>query len=287
MTISSGTSIGKTAQKIIQENTGQPESSSALPEISSENLHEDIFAAWLHFDSPSKISRTNLPFLISPDIEKNIWDFTESDSDGEMEEEILCTECMEDRFAGIFNDIDKELSEISKLPDAGKHFAAISEGTAGADRFYEKFSQILGMSLDGTEDPDLLRAVDEWLGTPYRMGGCSKNGIDCSCFVKSVYEEVYGITLTRTSRDIFAEMTPVKPQDLQEGDILCFANRKRISHVGIYLKDGKFVHASRKEGVTISDLSETYYQKRFVSAGRILPSSVAFSNFNPPDRRRF
>lgn len=273
-----GPFTGNSAQKIIGENTGQTLSPAPVPDISSENFYQDIFAAWFHFETREEISQPGLPFLLSPDTEESIWDFTESSPDTEkgMEDGILCSDCMEDRFANIFNDIDQELSEIAAFRDAGKRFAAISEGSDRADRFYEKFSRILGMRLDGTEDPELLTAVDEWMGTPYRMGGCSKDGIDCSCLVRTIYEEVYGIKLTRTSRDIFAELTPVKKEDLQEGDILCFANRRRISHVGIYLKDGKFVHASRKDGVTISNLSETYYQKRFAGAGRI-PSSAAVS----------
>ncbi|MGE0086529.1 MAG: C40 family peptidase [Desulfococcaceae bacterium] len=286
MTDYSGSSIGKSAEETVQKNTGQAEQPSAVPEISSENLYDEIFAAWLHIDTPSEISRTDLPFNISPESEENLWNFTESshDTEEDMEDEILCADCMEERFADIFNDIDEELSEVAAFRDAGKRFAAISESRSKTDRFYEKFSRILGMRLDGTEDPELLTAIDEWLGTPYQLGGCSKDGIDCSCLVKTIYEEVYGIKLTRTSRDIFAEITPVEKEDLQEGDILCFANRKRISHVGIYLKDGNFVHASRKDGVTISNLSSKYYQKRFVGAGRILnPSTVSLSKFIRPD----
>ncbi len=288
MTDYSKSSPGKPAQEIIQKNNGQTQTpSAASADISSENLYEDIFAAWLHFDTREEISQPGLPFLLSPDTEENIWDFTDSDTDDmeeDSEEDILCADCVDDLFSGIFNDIDEELSEMSALRNAGKRFAAISEGTPKQDRFYEKFSRILGMRLDGTEDPELLTAVDEWLGTPYQLGGCSKNGIDCSCLVKTIYEDVYGIKLTRTSRDIFAEITHVKKEDLREGDILCFANRKRISHVGIYLKDGKFVHASRKDGVTISNLSSKYYQQRFVGAGRIpLPSTVSLSKFIRPD----
>ncbi|MEZ4524930.1 MAG: C40 family peptidase [Desulfobacterales bacterium] len=280
MTDWSGPSMGKSAQKIIEENTGQTQAPSTVSDLSSENSYQDIFAAWFHFETREEISQPGLPFLLSSDTEKTLWDFTEPSSDAQedMEDDLPCSACMDDRFADIFSDIEEELSELADFRDAGKRFAALSEDRAGPDRFYEKFSRILGMKLDGTEDPELLAAIDEWLGTPYRLGGCSKNGIDCSCLVKNIYEEVYGIRLTRTSREIFAELTPVKKTDLQEGDILCFANRKRISHVGIYLKDGKFVHASRKHGVIISSLSENYYQKRFAGAGRIPgPAAVSLS----------
>ncbi len=137
--------------------------------------------------------------------------------------------------------------------------------------FYSKYSEKLGINLDGTENKDLIMAIDEWFGTPFRWGGCSKYGIDCSCFVKKVYDNVYGLYLNRTSRSIYhKDLIPVKKEDLQEGDILCFKNKaRRISHIGIYLKDNKFVHASLKRGVMISDLREKYYKKRFFSGGRV------------------
>lgn len=137
--------------------------------------------------------------------------------------------------------------------------------------FYAAYSRRLGIPLTGTENKDLILAIDEWLGTQYRWGGCSKAGVDCSCLVKSIYENVYGIQLNRNSRDIFhKDLTPVDIKDLREGDILTFKIRgNRISHVGLYLKDQKFVHASLNDGVTIDDLTSPYYWKRFYSGGRI------------------
>jgi hypothetical protein len=143
---------------------------------------------------------------------------------------------------------------------------------AEALKFYAAYSHRLGIPLDGTEDQELILAVDEWLGTRYRWGGCSKAGVDCSCLVRTIYREVYGIYLRRTSYGMFYEdLTPVPNEALREGDILAFKiRRNRISHVGIYLKDGRFVHASRTDGVTISNLSDPYYQRRFHSGGRVI-----------------
>ena len=103
----------------------------------------------------------------------------------------------------------------------------------------------------------------------HRMGGCSKKGIDCSCFVRTLYSRVYGIDLKRSSRDMFTEMRPVAADDLREGDLLFLKiSGNRISHVGIYLKQGKFAHASTRSGVIISSLKEPYYRKHFYSGGR-------------------
>jgi len=137
--------------------------------------------------------------------------------------------------------------------------------------FYAMYSNRLGIRLDGTEDKELIIAIDEWFGTRYKWGGCSKYGVDCSCFVKSIYRDVYGIRLNRTSRTMYyKDMTPISREELQEGDILCFKIRsRRISHVGIYLKDNKFVHSSRSKGVMINGLDEPYYKKRLFSCGRV------------------
>ncbi|GBC60151.1 glycoside hydrolase [Desulfonema ishimotonii] len=141
--------------------------------------------------------------------------------------------------------------------------------------FYEEYSKRLGIKLDGTENRQLLLAIDDWLRTPYRFGGCSKRGIDCSCLVKTIYEDVYGIELTRTTRTIYKNiryrnLIPVRDKKaLREGDIICFRMRgRRVSHVGIYIKDNKFLHASLSKGVTIADLNKKYFKRRFVTGGR-------------------
>ncbi|MEE4356591.1 MAG: NlpC/P60 family protein [Desulfococcaceae bacterium] len=211
-------------------------------------------------------------------------------------------------------DVKTENSEPGKIsetsppvsPETSENTAGKSEKTADADMraaadresrnaeaedkaekqeiFYENLSRIPGIGLDGTEDRELMMMIDEWIGTPYRMGGCSKSGIDCSCLVKTIFEDVYGISLSRTSRSIFKESERISKEELQEGDIICFRNRsKRISHIGIYLKDGKFVHASQKYGVTVSDMNKRYFKKRYAGAGRILSgSAVRLSKILPP-----
>ena len=138
-------------------------------------------------------------------------------------------------------------------------------------QFYSTYSKKLGVCLDGTENKKLIMAIDNWMGAPFKWGGCSINGVDCSCFVKLVYEDVYGIVLNRTSRSIFYNnLVPVKKQALQEGDILSFKMKGDIiSHIGIYLKDNKFAHVSRSKGVMISNINRRYYRTRFFSAGRV------------------
>jgi len=136
--------------------------------------------------------------------------------------------------------------------------------------FYSEYSERLGLLLDGSENKELLKAIEQWMGTPYQWGGCSEIGIDCSCLVKLIYEDVYGISLNRTSLFIYRyDLVPVAQDELREGDIIFFQiKRKPVSHMGIYLKNNRFVHASQSRGVTISDLNRRYFRKHFVFAGR-------------------
>jgi cell wall-associated NlpC family hydrolase len=108
-----------------------------------------------------------------------------------------------------------------------------------------------------------------WMGTPYVYGGESRSGIDCSSFVQHVFSS-NGVRLPRTAAQQARVGTPINTADLQTGDRLYFSSsRTYIDHTGIYIGNGKFIHASgSRHGVTISDLSEPFYQKIYVGARR-------------------
>lgn len=136
--------------------------------------------------------------------------------------------------------------------------------------FYEEYSDILGYTLNGYENPELLQEVAGWLGTPYLYGGVNKSGADCSGFAKAVYLEVYGINLERVTVNMAKKSRRISKHKLLEGDLVFFRiNSRRISHVGIYLSNNKFIHASLSRGVIISDLDEDYYRKNFAFGGRV------------------
>jgi cell wall-associated NlpC family hydrolase len=133
-----------------------------------------------------------------------------------------------------------------------------------------------GIALDGTENGELLRAVAEWMGAPYEWGGCSVGGIDCSCLVQTIYAEVFGLDINRTVRTMLLEpLEKVDVQGLREGDLLFFDMKDEgiISHVGIYLKSGAFVHASSSKGVMINRLTQPFYRNRLARAARMDPPS--------------
>jgi lipoprotein Spr len=133
-------------------------------------------------------------------------------------------------------------------------------------------SQIMGVALSATSNMKLFHFVYDWIGTPYHFGGESRKGIDCSAFTKELYSEVFNLDIKRSSRDIFSMVNPVGKDELKEGDLVFFKiHSRRISHVGIYLGDGKFAHASSR-GVAISSLDDNYYSRYFYKGGRLLAS---------------
>ena len=118
----------------------------------------------------------------------------------------------------------------------------------------------------------LLEEAKSWIGVPYKYGGNSKRGVDCSGLVVQVYKQVYGINLQRSSNLIYEKnCNKIKKNDLKEGDLVFFSTgrSKKINHVGIYLAKDKFVHASSSRGVIMSDLKEPYYISTYVSSGRV------------------
>ncbi len=112
--------------------------------------------------------------------------------------------------------------------------------------------------------------IQSWMGVPYKFGGMNKRGIDCSGFTSVIYKNIYGVKLPRTALDQYKSGRKIRRAQFTEGDLVFFRGTRGagIDHVGIYLDNGKFVHASTSVGVTISDLSEEYYQTRFVGACR-------------------
>jgi lipoprotein Spr len=115
----------------------------------------------------------------------------------------------------------------------------------------------------------LYEFIDRWIGVKYQYGGKDENGIDCSAFTGRLFSDLYKMTLPRTSSEQYENSEPVDLENLKEGDLLFFnTSGKSISHVGVFLGNGKFVHASTNKGVTIDDLDWPYYQKTFIGAGR-------------------
>lgn len=132
-----------------------------------------------------------------------------------------------------------------------------------------KYSILMNLPIEELKNEKLFTFLDEWYGTPYRYGGSSKSGIDCSAFTGFLMAAVYSVSIPRNSRDQFSICQKIGKNDLTEGDLVFFKTRNTISHVGVYLGNNKFAHASTSSGVMISDLDEVYFARKYAGSGRI------------------
>ena len=139
----------------------------------------------------------------------------------------------------------------------------------------KELSRLYGIRITSDDNIYLYNEGAKWLGVPHRMGGLTKRGVDCSAFVAIVFREVYGKQLSRSSADMLKyDCRKVSRTKLQEGDLVFFRTggrgKKNVpNHVGIYLKNGRFIHTSTSSGVMVSSLSEPYYLRTWLSGGRV------------------
>ena len=135
-----------------------------------------------------------------------------------------------------------------------------------------KFGSLMNVLPRAIKNLPVYSFIDEWYGVRYRLGGTDKRGIDCSAFVQRFYEQVFGMNLVRTAFEQFNMSNLLwNNTDLKEGDLVFFRIRSsRISHVGIYLMNNFFVHASSSHGVMISSLNDNYWQRYYACGGRVL-----------------
>ena len=122
---------------------------------------------------------------------------------------------------------------------------------------------------------NILTEAQTYLGTPYRYGGTTRSGIDCSAFVLSVFGAAAGLTLPRVAASQSQEGEKVEKENLQKGDLIFFSHGRRISHVGIVeevTEEGeiKFIHAATSKGVMISSLNDSYWGPKFRFAKRVI-----------------
>lgn len=115
----------------------------------------------------------------------------------------------------------------------------------------------------------LSKAIAYWMGTPHKLGGTSKEGIDCSALVQRIYLSVYGIKLPRSTKEQMKIGRAIPKRKLTRGDLVFFKTGFSKRHVGIYIGDGRFVHTSSKRGVMISQLNSLYWKKCYQHARRV------------------
>jgi cell wall-associated NlpC family hydrolase len=153
---------------------------------------------------------------------------------------------------------------LSALSVAGS--ALHPEPSAETVLFYSTY----GIALTCEDHLPLFDYLRTWVGrTPYRWAGTTRHGADCSGFVQTLYRELYGVALERVAGPQLTQCHRVTRNELREGDLVFFSwNGSYIFHVGMYLRNGLFVHAASHYGVMISRLDEPYWQRAFHSGGR-------------------
>lgn len=135
-----------------------------------------------------------------------------------------------------------------------------------------KYAILLDVAVEEITDFKLIEFIESWYGAPYRYGGNDRSGVDCSAFSKDFISSRFNTTIPRTSSEQYKQSKRIPKNKLEEGDLVFFYTRGRrhgVSHVGVYLRNNKFVHASTSNGVIINDLDDDYYARNYAGAGRV------------------
>ena len=136
-----------------------------------------------------------------------------------------------------------------------------------------KYANLLGVTPTSLTNLQLLAQMEKWYGTQYCFGGSTDSCIDCSSFTQVILRDVYNVKIPRNAQQQFDASTKIETENLKEGDLVFFNTVSAsmiITHVGVYVCNNKFVHASTSKGVTINDLSEKYFTKAYRGAGRFI-----------------
>jgi hypothetical protein len=170
----------------------------------------------------------------------------------------------------LHNEKETDIAVPSRV--RGKKDVPGSVYSADIERCHElqfKYAILMDEEVEALTNEKLLNFLEEWYGTPYKYGGEQKSGIDCSAFTCQMLDDVYGISLPRTAREQYKAGDKIFKSSLKNGDLVFFNTSGGISHVGVYLGNNKFIHASTSSGVMISDLDDVYFKRRYVGAARI------------------
>ena len=144
--------------------------------------------------------------------------------------------------------------------------------------FYANYSKKLGVTLTGKEDKKLIEAAARWLGAPYKYGGTAPSGVDCSGLIVALHREAHNAAMAET-------LAPVGRGELRCGDVVFFTiKEKKMSHAGMYLASGKFIHASSSQGVRINSLEEGYWKKYYAGGARRRSAAAPHPAPPPPSK---
>jgi cell wall-associated NlpC family hydrolase len=181
---------------------------------------------------------------------------------------LYATSCAENRKLSTDNSISSEASATNVA--ARDSASAVPQAIVVPAEPGDRESLIHNAPVDNDIESMIRTEYHHWQGTKHRLGGNDRGGIDCSGFVKAVYRSLFKIDLPRTTREQVRQGIAVKYEDMRAGDLVFFRPPDYPRHVGIYLSDNLFVHASKSQGVVISKLDRHYWRPHFWTARRIL-----------------
>jgi len=147
--------------------------------------------------------------------------------------------------------------------------SAEPEARGSRDKTEERYGEKHKGKIDKAK---MGKIISLFLGAPYQYGGDTKSGMDCSGLVTQVYSKYAGFDLPRSTKKLYQLVKQVEQDDLAYGDLVFFSDGWfSVSHVGIYIGEGRFVHSAKSSGVIVSSLDENYYKRRYRGARRVIP----------------
>ncbi|MFH0989054.1 MAG: NlpC/P60 family protein [bacterium] len=162
----------------------------------------------------------------------------------------------------------KELEKPEQKQRTGESEGEKTEAVNLGER---NFRNEKNSALSNLDQSKMMREISKYMGTPYQLGGEDLNGIDCSAYTMVIFKNAINKQLPRLSSGQYNIGEPVEYTDLKFGDLVFFnTTGSSASHVGIYLGDDLFAHASVSLGVTISSLQSYYYKQRYEGSRRII-----------------
>lgn len=165
------------------------------------------------------------------------------------------------------NNINKPLNTNKSKDVGGVQSSQIAHQYDGVktNKPYLNKSSITNSSSNGIKK--LNQVYNQWVGTRYRLGGTTRRGIDCSAFMQETFSSAFDMSLPRTTSEQQSLGRRIKKNELKHGDLVFFRGNR---HVGVYIGNGQFMHASSSQGVTISSLEHHYWAKTYTQSRRIL-----------------
>lgn len=200
----------------------------------------------------------------------------------EIKKAEITLKAINDSIKKAIKDEKKEAKKNDKKPTEDSYNVVEDEYQLEQERIRilkQRYAKLIETTPETITNIKLYEFIDEWIGKPYDLGGTTKNGIDCSALTQKIYAQVYDIKIERDSNSQFYSRKTYRKKpiakNLHEGDLVFFGSSiRKISHIGVYLKNGYFVHATSNNGnqgsgVKINNLvKEPFWKRKFVAAGR-------------------